>query len=166
MDILSTIVTVVGFIITIVTILKIKKVATIAKLASEDTVRKLTYIDIVKELAAAIEVAEVIKTLIVTESWHLLPDRFAIFKSRIIKIRHNDNEIIEAHIKDLQPIIGQTVTAEKSIIKSIGSGESIPKKIDMLRNRIVDQSTMLQEIQGRVSNAKVTDIKQEVTNEQ
>jgi len=147
---IGTIVSILGFIITIFYIVKIKKVAIIARKASEATLRKLSYIDVVKELSATIEIAEEIKTLIVLKAWHLLPDRLSYFRRRIIIIRHIDDWVIKSHGIDLQSIIGYTAIAEKSLSKFITSGETEPKKIEKLTNRIIDQSTLLQNIQGRV----------------
>jgi len=96
----------------------------------------------------------------------LLPDRLSFFLRRVIKITHIDDTIIKSHDRELQNIIGHTKAAVKSLSKNLAGSESEPDNIGNIRNRVIDQSVILQNIQGEISTVRTTNINQEVMNGQ
>src|SRR5438128_1777737 len=68
---------VMGLVVTIVTLLKVRSVAAATKAAAEETKNRLSQIDTLSDISAAITMMDEIKRLHRTKGWNVLLERYA-----------------------------------------------------------------------------------------
>src|ERR1035441_1033775 len=83
----GSIATVLGFVVTIWTLVRTKTAAVAARQAAEATKAQLSRVDTMTEFSSAIAIMDEIKRLHRVRAWELLPDRYSILRRLLASIQ-------------------------------------------------------------------------------
>jgi hypothetical protein len=80
-------VTILGFIVTILTLLRTKTAAVAAQQAAEDTKAQLSRVNTLGEFSSAIAIMDEIKRLHRAGAWELVPDRYSVLRRLLASVQ-------------------------------------------------------------------------------
>jgi hypothetical protein len=105
-------VTVLGFIVTIWTLLRTKTAADAARTAAEQTKLQLSRVDTLAECSSALAIMDEIKRLHRAGAWEVVPDRYAALRRLLASIQTLNPDLTEEQRTALSASIGQFKTME------------------------------------------------------
>lgn len=153
-SIVGVIIAIVGFIVTIFKIRRLKstgeKVRDAVKKVREDVLRVKT----VAEFTAALSVMDEIKRLHREQAWQILPDRYAHLRKALITIKTSYSDFEEEHKRALQGAIqifsGIEKQVENALAKDLGSSLDVPKLNRLVSEKIDSLQEVLIKIQDKI----------------
>lgn len=152
-SIVGVLVGIVGFIITIVSVLRSKNAAQRAQEAVLGVRRDLRHQETATEFAAALATIDEIKRLQREKAWKILPDRYAALRKSLIVIRTANPELDGEHQKTLQAAIALFARIEGEIEKGLATDAST---LDVV------QSNSVVSKQADRLHAVLTELKQKI----
>ncbi len=148
------VVTIIGFVVTIINVIKSKNAATLA----EETVRSvredLRLYQTVNGFASALVTMDEIKRLHRQKEWVLLPDRYNNLRKSLISIRCENPILSENDQKEIQAAIMQFSGLEKLIDEYLSSEKKSEIDIPKINSRVSKQIDRIQELLVKL-NSKV-----------
>ncbi|WP_438868397.1 hypothetical protein [Pseudomonas sp. L1(2025)] len=138
-SLLGLLASIVGFGITIRTVLTSRAASALAMAAVENMRADLRRGDTVADFATALAIMEEIKRLHRSHSLAYLPDRYSHLRKFLVSIRSSNPLLTDIERQDIQGAIAQFVMLEKYIEKAIDTGEKIlPSKMNRLVSKHED----------------------------
>lgn len=130
--------TIIGFIVTILTLLRTKAAAVAARQAAELTKLQVSRIDTLGEFASAIAIMDEIKRLHRAQAWELVPDRYSMLRRMLTSIQTLNPDLTDEQRTILGGAILQFRTMENQVEKARAANEF--EDLNLARfNRIVTQ---------------------------
>lgn len=146
------IVTIIGFFITIINVIKSKNAATLA----EETVRSvrsdLRLYQTVNGFSSALVTMDEIKRLHRQKEWILLPERYNNLRKSLISIRCENPVLSENDQKEIQAAITQFSGLEKLIDEHLSSDKTASIDIPKINSRVSKQIDRIQELLIKLNN--------------
>lgn len=133
----------VGFAITIVSVLRSKSAAESAAQAANAARNSLLFVSSIAQLASALAVMDEIKRLQRESAWRVIPDRYAALRAKLIAIRSEAEHISDEHNLALQDAIGQLADLEQKVERALSRNATPPNPAKF--NEIV--SSLLDKLQ-------------------
>lgn len=109
----------VGFAITIITAWLARRAALAAKAASEQTRRKLRFLDTIVDFQSAISALEDIKRLHREKAWAVLPEKYAATRRLLISLRDGEVELSDEEQSIVQGAVANLSDIERQIETSL-----------------------------------------------
>ena len=143
-------ISVVGFLVTIIGVMKSKNAAQRAEEAANNTQESIRLFDTVVDFSAAISILEEIKRMHRQKSWSLLPDRYATIRKLLISLRSSGEKLTEAQSAIIQNALVNLRTIETQVEKSFGNVEGLkPARFNALISDDIDNLvTVLSELKS------------------
>jgi hypothetical protein len=148
-NLLSLVVSVVGFCWTIWAVIESKRAAQAAKLAAEKMRETLKLADTIMDVASAIRVMEEIKRLHRNRDWKVLLDRYATLRGLLIEIKSSRPNMSEDHRAALTGAILQIKGIENKVERALEKKEET-LKISKFNEVVSVQIDSLSEILGLI----------------
>lgn len=134
-----------GFIITIINVIKSKKTVeqtnTIAKRVREDLIKT----DIVMEFSSLLSELEEVKRLHRKNAWEILPDRYSSLRKKLYNIKNSYSNFEGEQLVTIQIAIQSLQNIEEKVDKAVFLGKE-PDEVYKLNKSISSQSDKLTEI--------------------
>ena len=108
-------VTILGFIVTIFTLLRTKTAAVAARQAAEGTRAQLSRVNTMAEFASEIAVMDEIKRLHRAGAWELVPDRYSVLRRQLASIQTLNPDLTEEQKTILGGAVVQFRTMEHQV---------------------------------------------------
>ena len=123
------VISIVGFIATIIAVFLSKSAAQRAEAAAREVKAEIARSDAIMELSAVITTMEEIKRLHRVNAWAILPDRYSSVKRLLISIRASSPNIPNEHRESLLAAVQHFSTMEKKVERFLaGSMETTPNQ--------------------------------------
>lgn len=145
LTILSLVLTIVGFGITIYNVVRAKRAAKYAQDAVDEVREDILRIDMVAEFSSALAAMDEIKRLHRQKAWDVLPDRYAALRRSLVEIRSANPNLPEHHKVALQSSIVRFRGFESQIEEALVLDEK-PSNVAKLNETISEQVDDLQAI--------------------
>lgn len=152
--IIGLIITIIGFFVTIITVIKSKNAATL----TEETVKKvredLRLYQTVNRFSSALVTMDEIKRLHRQKEWILLPDRYNNLRKSLIAVRCENPILSEDDQKEIQAAIAIFAGLEILIDKHLSSDDQSKIDIPTINGKVSKQIDRIQELLVKL-NSKV-----------
>ena len=152
-SVLGLIVGIVGFMITIITIFKVKSASEQGKIAAEQARDQIKHVDTISELSSIISFLSEVKWLQRHDGWEVLPEKYSRIRCSLIVIKTGNKAISEIQSQSIQGTIQILAQIEKKIEESMAA-DSIPNNIARLNTTISKQIDKLQQILSEIKSIK------------
>lgn len=150
-SVFGVIITIVGFVFTLINVLRSKNAAIEAQRLTSKVREDIYKFDIISSIASAISTMEEIRRLHRQSAWEILPDRYSSIKRSLITIKKSEVELSKDHEKSIQGAITNFSSIEKQIESALFLKKA-PDNIDKLNSLISKQIDILQEIFEEIRN--------------
>lgn len=142
-SVLEVIIAVIGFIVTIVSVMRSKKAAQRAEQAALKVRDDILKVNTIAEFSAAIVTMDEIKRLHRENAWIVLPDRYSALKKTLISIRSANPDMSNNHKTVFQSAIQHFSNFEKQIETVIATNSGTPDvpKLNQIISRQIDRLT-------------------------
>ena len=107
--------TILGFIVTILTLLRTKKAAVAARQAAEVTKAQLSRVNTITEFSSAIAIMDEIKRLHRARAWDLVPDRYSVLRRLLASIQTLNPDLTDEQKTILGGAVVQFRTMEHQV---------------------------------------------------
>lgn len=107
--------TIVGFLITIYAAFKAKNAAEAAKASAEAAVGKMLKIEIISEIAGALQLIDELKRLHRSNAIEVIPDRYSGLRAKLIAIRECDLLCSDRDQTSIQDVITRVSALERAL---------------------------------------------------
>lgn len=151
-SIIGLVVTIVGFIFTIIKVTNSKNAATHAEEAVHSVRQDLRLYQTVHGFSSSVTTMEEIKRLHRSEEWHLLPDRYSNLRKSLITIRCENPVLSDDDQKGIQAAITQFSSLETLIEKHILNIETSNINIPKINSQVSKQIDRIQEILAKLNS--------------
>jgi hypothetical protein len=138
-SLVGVVITIIGFAVTIWTVLKSKSAAERAEQAARTARSNLLRVDSIAGISAAITGFEDLKRLHRTGSWDGMPERYAVQRRSLIAVRSGSMTLTDAQKAILQSAVQQLSFMEKQIEAHLAHPEDVPDRAKF--NGIVSKQT-------------------------
>jgi len=119
-------VSVLGFVLTIVAVLKSRSAATSAADAANRTKDLLVHSATIADFSAAVVIMQEIKRLHRAKAWPVLPDRYAMLREKLIGIRSSNPQMDESRMITIRKAEEKFADLERRVEKSLSDGTDPP----------------------------------------
>jgi hypothetical protein len=144
-SVLGLIIGIIGFIITIYTVIRAKSASEQASLAAQEARDQMRHIDTISEISLIIASLSEVKWLHRNNGWEVLQDRYSKIRCSLIVIKTSNKTLTDDHKKAIQGTIQIITQIEKKVEQAI-SENSIPTEIAQFNTAISKQIDKLQQI--------------------
>lgn len=117
-SILDVLVTIIGFIVTIINVIRSRRAAELAKDSVEYAISSIKKFETVVDISSVIGMLEEIKRSHRSNQWAILPDRYATLRKTLINIRES-RDLSDKHSTVIQGTIVNLTDMEKAVEKSL-----------------------------------------------
>jgi hypothetical protein len=152
-SVLGIVITVVGFIATLINVARSKNAAEQAQLAVDRVRHDMKKMDTVSEIAAVLTTMEEIKRLHRKGEWEILPERYSALRKSLITIRCSTSNLTDDQQTTLQSAIGQFAALEKHVEElNIPNGDKpdVPKLNGIVSRQIDRLHETFTEIKNQI----------------
>ncbi len=136
---LGLLVSVAGFVVTIIIVLRSKKAAEAAKNAAMKVQEDMSRFDLIAELSTAISGIEEIKRLHREGAWHILPDRYSAARNAVVAIIRASPSLAADQEIELQRTKQHLINLEGQVEKALATKGPFPHFPEL--NRIMSEQT-------------------------
>jgi hypothetical protein len=154
---LGIIISLVGFAVTLIGVVKSKTAAQRAEAAAKATRDSIGLLKTVVDFTTAISALEEIKRLHRTNQWVLLPDRYAALRKILVGLRGTDVALSADQQSSLQNALTNLYAVETAVERALeaGAAPAKPAKFNAVLSRDIDALLMaLGELQNAHSGAE------------
>jgi len=152
-SVLGVIIAIVGFLITIIKIFRLKSTAEAVQDSIRNVREDVLRVNTIAEFSAALSVMDEIKRLHRQQAWQILPDRYAYLRKALITIKTSYSDLEEEHKIALQGAIqifsGVEKQVENALAKNLSSLD-VPKLNRLISKQIDSLQEVLIKIQNKI----------------
>ncbi|MCY4394983.1 MAG: hypothetical protein OXC10_07610 [Rhodospirillaceae bacterium] len=148
-SVLSVLIALGGFAITVQKVRESKSAAIRAETAAKETLERVRYVDTVQKLSRAITIVEEIQRLNRTGEWKVILDRHLVFRSILTEIRSSTPNLDDDRKAIIQDGITHSSTMSNKIEIALDESKQTPKVSRMnniLSNQVVKLRIILAEM--------------------
>lgn len=121
-SILGLVITVVGFVFTLISVTKSKDAAKRAEKASKEAVGLIKIFDTVADVSSAVAIMDEIKRLHRHNAWSIILDRYSALRKIFVEIKENGNDFLPSEKETLERSILIVDSLERKVEAIIGKG--------------------------------------------
>lgn len=144
-SIVGLLVAIIGFCVTIISVVRSKKAAERAEDAALQVRQDIAHFETVVDFAAALSSIDEIKRLNREGAWRVLPDRYAALRKALISIRKANPGLSSQHQTHLQSAIQHCSLMEGQVERAL-EAQSAPPRFTKLNEILSQQADHLNEI--------------------
>ena len=132
-------ISVIGFLVTLVGVVRSRKSAEKAAKAAADARESIREFETVVEFAEAISLLEEIRRAHRQEQWALLPDRHAAIRKRLLSLKASRSQLSETHLAAVQNALVNITNIEQVVERGLqNSGTLRPARFNAILSGDVD----------------------------
>jgi|ERR1039457_5090261 hypothetical protein len=151
----GSIATVLGFVVTIWTLVRTKTAAVAARQAAEATKAQLSRVDTMTEFSSAIAIMDEIKRLHRVRAWELLPDRYSILRRLLASIQTLNPDLTDDHRSILGGAIVQFRTMEHQVETARAANRHAELDLARLNRTVAKQLDELDKVMLSIRQAGI-----------
>jgi lipoate-protein ligase B len=145
-SVFGVILSLVGFVITIIAVVRSKSASDQAKAAVMNVRNDIFRIDTVSDCGSALMQLEQIKTFQQRQDWDLLPDKYSSLRKSLISLKNSESLSKDEHQTVLQSTITLVANIEEKIIKALAHKKTDDLDFSKLNPLLSDHADKIQAI--------------------
>ena len=142
---------IIAFFVMLVQILAAKSSSDLARIAAEDVKRRMSTLDIVRELARACQMMEEVKRLHRAETWPILPDRYQSIRHALTEVREAPAPFDQDDRTTITAVISQFSEMERRVEKTNNTSMK-PPSIPNLNEIVSEQLSAIHELLAKTKS--------------
>ena len=143
--------TVGGFIATLINVVRAKRAATRAQEAVDEVRNDIRYIEMVADVSRTVTAMEEITRLQREGAWSILPERYATLRKSLIEIRSANKNLPDEHKASLQNSIQLLKGVQRTVEEAVAANKE-PKNVVRLNEVVFDQ---IDDLHGILTEVKI-----------